>query len=107
MRQCPTPEGGPGPRPLIAHRISGGDCVDRQREHYHKCHSCVFRGQAADCVLPETNGVHRNGAVASDRTSDPRRDQLRVEQVVELPSRNGVPAAGSRDKPTAVPDPAR
>jgi len=68
MRQCPTPEGGPGSaRPLIAHRISVCDCAKRQQEHYHKCHGCVFRGAPADRAAPESNGTHRNGYVVLER----------------------------------------
>jgi hypothetical protein len=79
MRQCPTPEGGPASRPLIAHRISQCECVERQSEHYHKCHRCVFGGKPVDFTLGETNGAPRNGVAP-------------VERVVELPSRNGRPA---------------
>ena len=54
MRQCPTLSG--DDRPLIAHSIGGDVCMDRQRGFYHKCHRCVFRGQAMDFTLPSTNG---------------------------------------------------
>ena len=53
MRQCPTLSG--DDRPLIAHSIGGDVCMDRQRGFYHKCHRCVFRGQAIDFTLPSTN----------------------------------------------------
>ena len=97
MRQCPTPEGGPGSRPLIAHQISACVCVERQQEHYHKCHRCVFRGQPAEFGLPETSRAQRNGSVA------PNRDQLRVEQIVELPNRNRVPVEESGDERRVLP----
>ena len=83
MRQCPTPEGGPASRPLIAHRISACECVERQSEHYHKCYACVFGGKPVDFTLGETNGASRNG-VAPVKPA--------AERVVELPSRNGRPA---------------
>lgn len=57
MRQCPTLAG--DERPLIAHSIASEVCMQRQREFYHKCHRCVFRGKAADFCLPEE--VERNG----------------------------------------------
>jgi len=98
MRQCPTPEGGPGIRPLIAHQITGGACVERQQEHYHKCHRCVHHGRGAELVLPATNSAERNGKVTADRTGELERDRLRVEQTVELQSRNGVP-----EEPTVTP----
>ena len=97
MRQCPTPEGGPGSRPLIAHQISACVCVERQQEYYHKCHRCVFRGKPLDLGLPETSRAQRNGSVAQDR------DQLRVEQTVELPSRNRVLVEESRDERKLLP----
>ena len=46
MRQCPTLAG--DDRPLIAHSIANTLCSKRQREFYHKCHRCVFRGKPAD-----------------------------------------------------------
>jgi hypothetical protein len=27
---------------LFAHRVSNGQCQDRQRGHYHKCFTCVW-----------------------------------------------------------------
>lgn len=76
MRQCPTPEGGPGSRSLFTHRISVSECAERQREQYHKCHYCVLRGKPPEFGLGECNGVHRNGTTAP------------VERIVEL-RRNG------------------
>ncbi|MHC4515101.1 MAG: hypothetical protein ACYTGW_10795 [Planctomycetota bacterium] len=103
MRQCPTPEGGPGNRPLIAHQITGGACAERQQEHYHKCHRCVFRGKGVEFV-PTNNNPERNGGVMADRGGELKRDRLRVEETVELPSRNGVPAE-STVTPARAPTP--
>ena len=50
MRQCPTVEGSPAP--LIQHRIGADVCLSRQQGFFHKCHRCVYRGQAADWVPP-------------------------------------------------------
>ena len=62
MRQCPTLPG--DDRPLFAHSIANGVCMRRQREFYHKCHRCVFRGEAVDFVVdPKTEALHRNGVV--------------------------------------------
>lgn len=55
MRQCPTLEG--ESRPLIAHRIEAGSCLARQRELYHKCHRCVYRGKPAAYVHPSDSGA--------------------------------------------------
>lgn len=62
MRQCPTLPG--DDRPLIAHSIENGVCTQRQREFYHKCHRCLFRGKAADFTLdPPPDAPGRNGVV--------------------------------------------
>ena len=45
MRQCPTHEA--EGRPLITHQIGACQCLQRQRESYHKCHSCAYRGKPA------------------------------------------------------------
>ncbi len=64
-RQCPTIPG--NERPLITHRIGSEVCFQRQREYYHKCHRCVFRGQPADySYSPEDSSapaIGANGAV--------------------------------------------
>ena len=46
MRLCPSVEGAPSP--LITHRIGTDVCMARQRTFFHKCHRCIYRGQAAD-----------------------------------------------------------
>jgi hypothetical protein len=51
VRQCPTLSG--NSQALITHRIEVGQCMKRQREFYHKCHRCQYRGQAADFVAEE------------------------------------------------------
>lgn len=49
VRQCPTlPQ---VERPLIAHTIGKNLCLSRQREFYHKCHRCLYRGKGADFEL--------------------------------------------------------
>lgn len=65
MRQCPTPEG--DFHPLIAHRITAALCLARQRDFYHKCHRCRYRGQPAGVCLEEDQddellAENRNGA---------------------------------------------
>jgi hypothetical protein len=45
MRLCPSVEGSPSP--LITHRIGVDVCMARQRTFFHKCHRCIYRGQAA------------------------------------------------------------
>ena len=46
MRLCPSVEGSASP--LITHRIGASVCLARQATNFHKCHRCVYRGQAAD-----------------------------------------------------------
>jgi hypothetical protein len=33
---------------LITHRIGADVCLARQRTFFHKCHRCIYRGQAAN-----------------------------------------------------------
>ncbi len=43
-RECPTRvDGG---HPLICHQIDVQVCQSRQRGHYHKCHTCLYRNDA-------------------------------------------------------------
>jgi hypothetical protein len=46
MRTCPSVEG--SATPLITHQIGVDVCMARQRTFFHKCHRCVYRGQAAN-----------------------------------------------------------
>ena len=49
LRQCPTRMG--DLRPLIAHHVAVDTCMARQREFYHKCHRCLYRGKPAGFVI--------------------------------------------------------
>jgi len=40
LRQCPTRTD--GTPVLFAHKVSLGQCQDRQRGLYHKCHTCAW-----------------------------------------------------------------
>ena len=48
LRRCPSPTG--YALPLIIQAIRPEVCMQRQREFYHKCHRCQFRGKSADYV---------------------------------------------------------
>jgi hypothetical protein len=50
MRLCPSVEG--SAPPLITHRIGVDVCMARQRTFFHKCHRCIYRGQAANWEPP-------------------------------------------------------
>lgn len=40
LQLCPTRvDGAPV---LFAHKVTAGQCQDRQRGHYHKCFTCAF-----------------------------------------------------------------
>lgn len=65
MRQCPTLPG--DERALIAHTIPGLLCLERQRDFYHKCHRCVFRGKPVDFV-------HQNSQLNGVATPSPEPD---------------------------------
>ena len=49
-RLCPTRSN--GAHTLIAHWITPDTCLARQRQGYHKCFACAYRGLAAGAVLP-------------------------------------------------------
>lgn len=70
--------------------------MERQREFYHKCHRCVFRGMAADFALPPTNGTTRPEL------------EVEIERMVAGPgSENGVaerPATGVIRGQVAIPE---
>lgn len=46
LRRCPSPSG--YALPLIIQAIRPELCLQRQREFYHKCHRCLYRGKPAD-----------------------------------------------------------
>ena len=54
MRLCPSVEGSASP--LITHRIGAEVCLARQATNFHKCHRCVYRGEAADWA-PDAPGL--------------------------------------------------
>lgn len=45
LRSCPTRSD--GAEVLIAHSIPLSACHERQRRLYHKCYTCVHRGEPA------------------------------------------------------------
>lgn len=49
-RLCPTRAS--GAHTLIAHWLTPGACLERQRANYHKCPTCLYRGLGAEVVLP-------------------------------------------------------
>lgn len=49
LRRCPSPTG--YTLPLIIQAIRPEVCMQRQRDFYHKCHRCQFRGKSAEFEL--------------------------------------------------------
>lgn len=90
MRQCPTVEGSPAP--LIQHRIGADVCLSRQQGFFHKCHRCVYRGQAADWVPPtpvEPLTIEVDGAataVAAEGTGPTRGKAKKVAKAPKVKS---------------------
>lgn len=66
LRQCPTRIDGTGV--LFAHKVSQGQCQDRQRGQYHKCFTCAYNNAyVAVNGLPEPAAV--SAAAADDESS--------------------------------------
>lgn len=54
LQMCPTRiDGAPV---LFAHKVTQGQCQDRQRGHYHKCFTCAYNNAY----------VHQNGRVVAE-----------------------------------------
>jgi len=90
MRDCPTP-GGSAPPPLITHRIGGEVCLLRQRTFFHKCHRCVYRGQAADWE-PEAAPLAPIAVRADEE------QVVAAVKTVRIPHPNGVKKAGGKSR---------
>jgi len=67
LRVCPTRiDAAPV---LVAHKVTTGQCQDRQRGHYHKCATCAYNNAfVAQRGLPEVEAP----AVASKQTTSAR-----------------------------------
>jgi hypothetical protein len=99
MRQCPSVEG--SAPPLITHRISVDVCQARQGAFFHKCHRCIYRGQAAswepenapallDLQMEETVAA----AVVKVGVAAPKAGKVRADKV-EAKSRRGKGGASA------------
>ena len=63
LRQCPTRIDGTGV--LFAHKVSQGQCQDRQRGQYHKCFTCAYNN-----AYVAVNGLPAPEAVAAGAADD-------------------------------------
>ncbi|HEB54322.1 MAG TPA: hypothetical protein ENI87_13805 [bacterium] len=63
MRLCPSVEAA---SPLITHRIGADVCLARQKGNFHKCHRCIYRGQAADWEPEQSRHAMINVHVAEE-----------------------------------------
>jgi hypothetical protein len=50
LQMCPTRID--GHRVLFAHKVTPGQCQDRQRGHYHKCWTCAHNNALVKVVSP-------------------------------------------------------
>ena len=100
MRHCPTLAS--DIRPLIAQSIQSDLCMARQRGFYHKCHRCVYSGEAADFAVkaPHLNGVVE---VPVGFVSDEEGSEEPVLKVV--PIERGAQAPEPKPKPDRVSSP--
>jgi hypothetical protein len=53
---------------LFAHKVTNGQCQDRQRGHYHKCFTCVWNhswiaAHGAPVPAPVPTGIERRSSV--------------------------------------------
>ncbi len=50
---------------LFAHRVTNGQCQDRQRGHYHKCFTCAWNNSwvAARGIPAPVEAVERRSSV--------------------------------------------
>ena len=61
-RVCPTRI---DERPvLFAHKVSAGQCQDRQRGRYHKCYTCVHNN--AQVAARGTKGAKQKGSAPAE-----------------------------------------
>ena len=84
LRQCPTQVDA---QPLIAHRIEPCVCLERQRQLYHKCHKCVYRGEPANWVAPAVQAPGPDPAAIERATvTELPRPQPAAERVANRPA---------------------
>ncbi|MBL8729040.1 MAG: hypothetical protein JNM25_11455 [Planctomycetes bacterium] len=69
---------------MITHRIGADVCLARQQTFFHKCHRCVYRGQAADWQPPEAHLEMINVHTAEEPV------QAGV-KIVKMPGKGGKP----------------
>ena len=68
LRPCPSTPG--YSLPLIVQAIEPKQCLQRQREFYHKCHRCLFRGKPADYHLSAKEQIAHQQLDGSPDLSD-------------------------------------
>ncbi len=94
-RLCPSVEGSASP--LITHRIGVEVCLARQRTFYHKCHRCIYRGQAATWEPDQSSMATINMQLGEEIVN------VGVKRLTAAPARDGKPgrakgAAGKESK---------
>ena len=94
MRDCPTPKS--SSMPLIVHHIAADECMSRQSCHYHKCHRCIYRDQAADWQPEAVAAAPQAGPTRAAERSIPSK-------IVEIPRPEKAPAKQVSAAPKAAP----
>lgn len=88
---------------MITHRIGTDVCMARQRSFFHKCHRCIYRGQAAEWEpeappLPMLN-VH---AAEEPAHADVKEVPLARPAAAKGPAAKTPPAKAPSGKPAVV-----
>lgn len=91
MRLCPTVDGTHSP--LITHQIGVDVCQTRQHAFYHKCHRCIYRGQAANWE-PEAAPLAMDNVHAAEEPTGEGVRRVDVAAKAKPASRNGSVAPG-------------
>jgi hypothetical protein len=92
MRLCPSVEGSASP--LITHRIGVEVCMARQGTFFHKCHRCIYRGQAASWEPAEAPLAMLNVHAAEEPSHiDVRTIEIVRPEPARKPAKPAKPAA--------------
>ncbi len=93
MRLCPTVDGTHSP--LITHQIGVDVCQTRQHAFFHKCHRCIYRGQAANWE-PEAAPLAMDNIHAAEEPTGEGVRRIDVAAQGKPASRNGSVAAAAK-----------
>ncbi len=92
MRLCPTVEGSGSP--LITHRIGVDVCAARQDTNFHKCHRCIYRGQAL--TWEPATSANAMVDVSAEETRDLEVKAIEISRPAKKPAKVAAPIASSK-----------